>query len=280
MQLRILQIVFIIVLFADRAAAVPGPDPLKLDCVIMPEEVVKIGSASNGILEEVLVEPGDSVTEGQVLGRLQSDVEHATVELARLRAENGVKIASGRHRAEYFASVMGRTKNLYERKVSTLERMQKAEVEAALAKYELRTAVLEKKIAQVELKRAEALLRQKTIRSPMNAVVTETHLAPGAFVHEQAALLTLAVIDPLTVEVFVPVARYKAIRKGQAARVFPDEPIGGELKAKVKTIDPVFDAASGTFRVRLILPNEHLSVPGGARCQVAFPLTATETGRN
>jgi hypothetical protein len=32
----------------------------------------------------------------------------------------------------------------------------------------------------------------------------------------------------------------------------------------------VFDAASGTFGVRLELPNKRGTVPGGIRCQVEF----------
>jgi len=41
------------------------------------------------------------------------------------------------------------------------------------------------------------------------------------------------------------------------------EGLGGQHTATVKVIDRVFDAASGTFGVRLELPNKRGSVPGG-----------------
>jgi hypothetical protein len=38
----------------------------------------------------------------------------------------------------------------------------------------------------------------------------------------------------------------------------------------VKVVDRVIDAASGTFGVRLELPNRNGKVPAGIRCRVRF----------
>jgi len=54
------------------------------------------------------------------------------------------------------------------------------------------------------------------------------------------------------------------------ARVFPEEPIGGQYTAKVVIVDQVIDAASGTFGIRLELPNRKYKIPAGLRCQVNF----------
>ena len=40
--------------------------------------------------------------------------------------------------------------------------------------------------------------------------------------------------------------------------------------ATVTAVDPVVDAASNTFGVRLELPNLDRAVPGGIRCEVSF----------
>jgi hypothetical protein len=39
----------------------------------------------------------------------------------------------------------------------------------------------------------------------------------------------------------------------------------------VKTVDPVIDVASGTFRLRLELPNYDLKLPAGITCKVEVP---------
>ena len=77
------------------------------------------------------------------------------------------------------------------------------------------------------------------------------------------------------VEVFLPVSLYKQIRTGTEARVFPNAPIGGEYQAKVTVVDQVFDAASGTFGVRLELANPGQTLPAGQRCRVEFDVVAT-----
>ena len=53
--------------------------------------------------------------------------------------------------------------------------------------------------------------------------------------------------------------------------VVQPEGIGGRHTAVVKIVDKVFDAASGTFGVRLELANRSGTLPGGVRCQVEFP---------
>jgi hypothetical protein len=52
--------------------------------------------------------------------------------------------------------------------------------------------------------------------------------------------------------------------------VIPEQPIGGRYSATVKVVDRVIDAASGTFGVRLELPNRQRAIPAGARCRVRF----------
>ena len=80
----------------------------------------------------------------------------------------------------------------------------------------------------------------------------------------------LAEIDPLYVEVILPVSLYGQIKNGQRAQVFPEKPVGGVYDAAVKVVDRVVDGASGTFGVRLQLPNPGYRIPAGIKCRVKF----------
>ena len=82
--------------------------------------------------------------------------------------------------------------------------------------------------------------------------------------------LTIAEIDPLRVEVFVPTIYYGQIALGDVGHVRPEEPVGGEHDAKVTVVDKVMDAASGTFGVRLLLANPDLALPAGLKCKIRF----------
>jgi len=83
--------------------------------------------------------------------------------------------------------------------------------------------------------------------------------------------MILAQIDPLNVEVILPVGQLPFIKVGVRAKVIPEAPIGGQYIAEVKIVDRVIDAASGTFGVRLELPNPNNRLPAGLKCKVIFP---------
>lgn len=126
-----------------------------------------------------------------------------------------------------------------------------------------------KHLAALELQRTNAELAQRTIISPVNGVVVERFMHPGEF-SKQDKLLKLAQIDPLRVEVFVPVALYGQVAVGQEAQVRPEAPVGGMYTAKVVVVDRVIDAASGMFGVRLAMPNPELKLPAGLKCKIRF----------
>jgi len=117
------------------------------------------------------------------------------------------------------------------------------------------------------------ILALRTIRSPLSGVVVEKVLSPGEFATSNLKdpILRLAEINPLNVEVVLPVSQYGRINPGMKAAVFPEQPIGGQYRATVKIVDRVVDAASGTFGVRLSLPNKQNRIPAGVKCRVRFP---------
>jgi RND family efflux transporter MFP subunit len=242
-----------------------------LDCVIEPNATVKIGSAVEGILREVAVSRGEQVKQGAVLARLDEELERLTAELAKLRAEVDVEVRSGKTQLNFRRRESRRMDDLRAKKVLAESEHDKAKVEESLASLTVEAATAENKIAQVEYQRAQENLRRRTILSPLDAVVVDVALSPGEYVHEQAPLMTLASVDPLYVEVFVPVSHFGKITKGMRAEVVPEEPVGGSYMAEVTVVDQVFDPASRTFGVRLQLPNPDYRLPAGLRCKVRFP---------
>ena len=128
----------------------------------------------------------------------------------------------------------------------------------------------EQAIAAQELARAEAALALREIRSPIDGIVQERSLSPGEYMHQESHVAVVVQLDPLHVETFLPVELYGAVAIGDEATVFPAAPVEGAHAATVKVVDRVFDAASGTFGVRLELPNPEGALPGGHRCEVVF----------
>jgi RND family efflux transporter MFP subunit len=213
-----------------------------LDGLIEPYEVVDVSSRVPGILDEVAVERGDLVEKGQVLARLKDSLEKIEEKLARARVEFSTRKAE-------------RNEELYQ-----------AQLVSVHEKDELETEIL---INKLEVEKAVEILAMRTIHSPIQGVVVERSGAPGESVGT-APILTIARIDLLNVEVIVPVERFGTITKGMRAEVRPEAPVGGVYTGKVAIVNQVVDAASGTFGVRVELPNRDYKLPAGLKCKVRF----------
>jgi RND family efflux transporter MFP subunit len=261
-------------LVPDGSVAQTDPTPRvvaeSFDCLMNASDHVELGAPVAGLLRSVAVTRGDRVRAGQPIATLASEVEEAQLDVARISAQSDVELRSAEARRDFAQKKLARLQGLGQSRLVPQKELEEAESEAAVAEQAVREAEMNHTAAQAELRRAEALLAQRRILSPFDGVVVERHLSPGAYVNDQAKIATLASIDTLHVEVYVPVAFYGQIHRGDEATVLPDQPLGGQYPAKVVIVDPVIDAASGTFGVRLLLPNSDWRLPAGLRCRAAF----------
>jgi RND family efflux transporter MFP subunit len=259
----------LIIMMVLAGASLAVAEPIEIEGLIEPSMVVNIGSPVPGILKSVKVDRGDMVKKGQVLATLESSVERATLELARARAEMEQTIRAGEARLEFSLRKQQRFEELYKKKVIPFTDMDEARTASELALMELEEAKENKRIAGLEFKRSVAVVHRMRIHSSISGVVMERFLSPGERVEDEP-VLKLAQIHPLYVEVFAPVELLGAIKVGMSADVSPEEPVGQVYKAKVKIVDRVVDAASGTFGVRLELPNPKYRLSAGLKCMVTF----------
>jgi RND family efflux transporter MFP subunit len=223
------------------------------------------------LISEVLVDRGAIVKKGDIVARLESGVEAAAVSLAKVRANDESAIRSGHTRVEFQSRKEERTKQLRRGDNVSISTSDEAETAARVAENELDAAEINLKLAQLELVRANELLNQRIIRSPINGVVVERTLGPGEYAYDQSHIMTVSQIDPLNVEVYVPLSQFGRIRPGMSAEVYLEAPVGGRYTAIVVVVDQVFDAASATIGIRLELPNPDYALPAGLKCRARFP---------
>ncbi len=242
------------------------------DCVMDPSLTVKLGSPVMSVLSAVLVDRGDLVKKGQVVARVESAVEQAAVATSEARAGSTAEIESKQATLDQKSGVYKRKLDLQTHNVTSAQDVETAQAEYNVAKQDLELARLNRKMAQLDSERSRASLEQRTIRSPIDGIIVQRSLGPGEYVRQDANIVTVAGIDPLSVEAYLPVRYFGSIKVGDVATVYPDDPVGGDHKATVTIVDQVFDAASGTFGVRLSLPNHDNLLPGGLRCHVTFDI--------
>lgn len=255
---------------ATLTCLAPPAQGAELDCMIEPSRVVNVSAPVDGLLERVVVERGDLVKSGQLLAALESSVQQVMLSIAKARAELETPIESSKVRLDYAIRKVASNEKLLEEHGISEREVDDSRAQRDLGVIALVEARDNKRLAELDLKRAEAELEVRSIRSPINGVVMERLLSPMEQT-KQTPIVKLAQLDPLRVEVFVPISLLGKISVGMSADVHPEAPVGGTHSARVTVVDRVVDAASGTFGVRLELPNSSNRLPAGLKCRVRFP---------
>ena len=240
-----------------------------LACVMKPYMEVSIGPPVEGIIHTVHVDRGDWITKGQVLVTLEASVEEATVALTKAKAEATATIKSTQAKVAFSARKLERAQELYKSNSIAKHELDEAQTEKILAEMAYLEAVDNKRMAELEWRRATASLNLHSILSPLTGVVVERLLSPGELAR-QTPIVKLAQINPLRVEVFAPLSWLGKLKTGMKADVRPEGSGQPTYSAKVTIVNPVVDSASGTFGVRLEMPNPNNLLPSGLACTVNF----------
>jgi len=249
------------------AWAAPGAEAhTDLNCVILPDEQVEVSSPVPGVIAAVSVKRSDRVQHGQIVARLESSVEEATVALAAVRAATDAEIRLRRVEHGYDAQHHGRLRVLHTRHAASAQSLDDAERVAEAARLRVRLAEDRRREAVFERRRADAVLGLKTIRSPIDGVIVQRHKTVGEYVEDQP-IVRIARLDPLRVEVIVPLALFGTVHAGMQVAVRPEVDPDRERIATVTAVDAVADPGSGTFGVELELPNPKLALPAGIKCK-------------
>lgn len=242
----------------------------RASCLITPYHIYKLAMPTAGPLASVAIKRADVVKKGQVIAMLESVVEQAQVDAARVRSTTDVAIRLKTAVYTAAAAKLERQRKLRAAAVNSEQAWEEAEAAASVAKEEIEQARLDKELATLELARLEATLERRILRAPAEGVVTSVDLHAGEYADPTNAIATVTEIDPLTVDVYLPTRAYPLVFMGMSAAITPQEPLGGPREGVVITKDPQIDAASGLFLVQLKLPNPGGTIPAGVHCSVKF----------
>lgn len=234
-----------------------------------PYRTINLAAAESGIVIGLNVEEGDPVEKDQALADLNQEVLKAGVEIARAHrdAVSGLKSAESelKLRSERLTKLQALRLN---------ENASEEEVNRALLEFEVAEARVLQVREQLEIKRLEyermrLQLALRTVRSPIDGIVTQLYRDIGEYVSPaDPVVLTIVQLNPLRATFSVPVASVKSIRKGQSIPVKIDG-VTKPVNAQVELVSPVISADSQTVRVKVEIPNPGHRIRSGAKCFLA-----------
>jgi RND family efflux transporter MFP subunit len=245
----------------------------QFDCLIEPYRTVKVRSPVTGVIDKLFVSRGSMVKQGAPLVRLDSTVESAAADLALFKSQMNGPLQSAESRVLHAESKLRRKSELAASNFASTQDREDAEADAAAAHADVLTARDTKQLAKLEYAYAAAQLGLRLIRSPIDGVVVDQAMNVGDLAQpgeSNVFIIKLAEIDLLRVKAIVPLALYPRVKLGQRADVIPEKPMEGHYPATLTVVDKVIDAASGTFQIRMDLPNPTGALPGGLKCVVSL----------
>ena len=253
---------------SDRttAKAVSASYSEPYECLIEPMMLIQIGSETQGLIDEVLVDRGEDVKRGQIIARLKSAVETRRVEQAKKRASMHSEIDARTADLELAELVLDRATSLENEQLASSQELDEARALYRVAEAELQQAQHTQAQLELDLLLAQALLEQRVIRSPIDGFVIEQHAFAGEVVQDKP-IMTVAQLNPLRAEVILPLSQYGRYEAGALAKVTQER--GGDvIEGYLEVIDPLIDSGSGTFGIRVHLDNSDGKILAGQTCSV------------
>jgi RND family efflux transporter MFP subunit len=242
---------------------------------------VEVAPEVQGVIKQVLVEPGDLVRKNQVLAVLDTELlekEMQTRTAMRAQAEALLHNARWQYQAR---------QKLYKVGGASLSATEEAE-----AQFQARLAEVQRYTAEVAQIRTQ--IQKSTIRAPIAGVVASRNFNPGEMAptlgrREDKGLVTLMRLDEVYVQAEVSERDLARLRPGLEVVVVPDAYPTARLAGKLERLEPVLKEESRTVAAKVRVPNPDYRLKPGmfARLEivldktpqvVAVPKTAFQTG--
>ena len=197
---------------------------------------IAVANEVPGVVEEINFESGDSVKQGDVLIRLDAEIDQAAVRTRRAEAQ------LARQEFQRLADLL--PKNA----------VSQSQYDEAKANFDA---------AQARVNEAEAQLNKKVIRAPFDGNLGLRMVDQGEFIGVGTPIVEINMLDPIYVDYTLSEKDLAMVERGHDVVVTVAAVPGQSFTGQVSAINTSVNPESRTVRVRATLPNsEGLLRPG------------------
>jgi len=252
--------------------------PAGIEAITWPSEDVTLAFTMPGRVAEVLVKEHEAVTKGQLLIRLDDEAERVQLAQLRSQSEDTTRIRAAEAQLEQYKVTLRKIEDAFEKRAATEFERDKARLDVTIGELSLELAKFQH--SQEALQYEEARIRVERMRlvSPIDGYVAKIQVKPGSSADAQEKILRVIKINPLRIEVPVPLGQARPIRPGDPARVKFSGTDAKTVDTKVTSVAPLADPASDTLTVVVEVPNP-TGRQAGEHVEVSFPAPAGGSDR-
>lgn len=229
-----------------------------------------------GLIDQVAVKEGQFVKAGEPLVALDDRAERAQLAFLKAQYEDTTAKQAAEAQLRLARIDLERTQKAAAKGAATPSELGRAQLEKEIADLRYHLSIFEKDQAKLRHEAERLQLERMRKLSPISGRVEEVRVEVGESVDALMPVVRVVQIDPLWINVGVPVAAGTGFKLGQRASVRIDStqykkpPSFPPLTGKVIYIATVADPGSNKLRVRVELPNPK-RVLAGLHVLVEFP---------
>lgn len=239
--------------------------------IVQPVRQVTLNAPLEGVLAELRVNEGDSIAAGAPLLTMDDGVQKAMVQTGRLAADRQSDVEHARLVLAEAQIMLERIEAAFAASAANEWEVRKQRLQRDQAQAQLQSKLDDIDAAKARLRLEEERLARYTLTAPFAARVVTVQTERGATLTQRDPILTLADLSELEAVVHVAAPLYGRLTLGQAIELQADPPVTARLQARVKTLDPIIDPASQTFRCVLSIPNPEGRLPAGFTVTLRVP---------
>ena len=239
--------------------------------LVTPNKQVVISAPLDGIVAEIPVEEGDEVEEGQLIVQMDDAIQRVAVLSAKLQAEAKAEIRRAQLALQESEILLEKIQDAFEGNAASEWEVRRTRLQRDQAEAALDAAKEQKTLAQENLKLEQERLARYRLTAPFDGRVIRTIAEEGATVAQTEEIVMVAQLDPLEGQLFLPVELYGQLTVGESYQLEAEDPVNQQLTGKLKTIDPIIDAASRTFRCVFTIENPESTLPAGFTVRLVWP---------
>jgi len=239
--------------------------------ITRPSADVKLSFVQPGRVTQIMKKDGERVKAGEMLVQLDDTVEQIALAQIQAASTDTTQIQASQASLDQKSLDL---KKLEEAAVShavTELEVEHARLDVRIAELALQMAVFEHGQAKLKFKETQKRVASMRVASPINGLVERVAMEVGECVNALEEVMRIVQIDPLWVDVPVPMAKAQSLAKGQAVQVVFPSPNAETSKGLVTFVSAVADAGSGTLLVRIEVPNKSAR-PAGEHVRVVYTL--------
>lgn len=233
----------------------------------MPSKVVDLAFTQPGQIAEILVEEGQRVQSDQVLVRLDDTVERVALEQIKAQAENKTRIEAAQAQYDKKVADYEQMLEMSKKKVATKWELENARLEKVIGELSLELAKFEQQQTRQKYEETLARLERMVLRSPIDGILDRKAFETGESADALEKVLRVVKLDPLWVEVPIPLTISRTIPlKAKVDVTLAD---GSSIEGSVTYKSAMADAATGKQILRVEFPNSDLR-PAGENVKITF----------